>query len=935
MSIETYEKLYSEATDLLNEALQNDEVLSSGPPIVNRPEAIKQLSKQYIRYILIVNHLGTVYDQHNEFLKLQVMRKVLDCAVGRLLELKYELSREEYSDFIYLDDSLIEMKLTRRDIELKVPPYYLIERRDILRKWNEQIDEIITRRDMETGEMMDMALDNQSEIAENPDTNRNSGSGQILPLLAEKKKKMQSDTFLQQIINKKPELTPEQKTFQSIISLIQRHERARQARLVARINWENAVLKHQLAWHTYVPIEPDVLLEATLNIQRFWRGYRDRVRIREKDVKLRLLIDELRKSQYSTPQKWRKEEILELGRIRQKEWVTRWINQYQKRDYMVRSDEAFVDITKELKFFIWYWFQIVNKVALYPHEYVIPPPGLIGLLAGLPDAFMEKYNVSQVKPPYPPHLLSVPVIILGGFIITPELFSFAAEAAFTIKHLMLEEEKREKYKPLPPPKLTIEEMKLMKQQAKIEAKEKREKMLTTIAEKRNQGVYTCEPKHLEQMIHDMLEAVGVWSITLPFLEKVDGEVMKNIMSDLRSMVDDVILEEMDRLQFSAFTDRGKKPLDFMKDKKKPKPKKKRVKRDPTKDRTFDSLFEELVLKNVIKKYDFINIDDDLILDYAYCNMELRGDPYFGDPFSRSGDLKQVLKEYCILNVMAPRPPVDRSVIPPRGHFPPPIRSVLLMGPPNCCKKTLVNAVCSQLGAVKFDLSPPNLRGHFKSKKEVGMLVHLVSKMSRMMQPSVIFIDGAHKPFYKRVPRSEKDDNPRMLRSKLMKLVKEINGENDRVLFLATSDYPWQGNPDKLSKMYDKILPVFRPDYGTLYMYWWNKLMQFHGLSRDFPLSPLCQMSQYFPIYIVDEAISTILTPERIVKLKPKPLDPLEFYDFFLSRAQIKVNNLKEEMYINWYKTNYPMAEKRLQKLVSDQILREKLSALEEKKKGRK
>ncbi|NEU35561.1 hypothetical protein GN156_33435, partial [bacterium LRH843] len=80
----------------------------------------------------------------------------------------------------------------------------------------------------------------------------------------------------------------------------------------------------------------------------------------------------------------------------------------------------------------------------------------------------------------------------------------------------------------------------------------------------------------------------------------------------------MILEEMDRLQFSAFTDRGKKPLDFMKDKKKPKPKKKRVKRDPTKDRTFDSLFEELVLKNVIKKYDFINIDDDLILDYAYC-----------------------------------------------------------------------------------------------------------------------------------------------------------------------------------------------------------------------------------------------------------------------------------------------------------------------------
>ncbi|RZF36966.1 hypothetical protein LSTR_LSTR004654 [Laodelphax striatellus] len=847
---QTYEKLYSEATELLSEALKNDEALSSGyHPIVNRPEAIRQLSKQYIRYVLIVNHLGTVYDQHNEFLKLQVIRKLLDCAVGRLLELKYELSREDYSDFLYLDDTLIEMKLTRRDIELKVPPYYFIERREILREWNERIDEIIARRNMLSNEMLNMTIVSQSETAEHLDSDRDSVTGQKPPVIAEKKKRKQSDTFLQQLINKKPELSPEEKAFQAIITLIQRHERARQARLMARVNWENAVLKHQLAWHTYVPIEPKVLLDATVNIQRFWRGYRDRVRVHEKDVKLRLLIDELKRSRSGTPQKWRNEEILELGRIRQKEWVTRWINQYQKRDYCVRSDEAFLDITKELKFFIWYWFQIVNKVALYPHEYVIPPPGLIGLLAGLPDAFMEKYTVSQVKPPYPPHLLSVPVIILGGFIITPELFSFAAEAAFTIKHMMLEEEKREKYKPLPPPKLTAEEMKLMKQQAKEEAKLKREKMLASIAEKRNQGVYTCEPKHLEQMIHDMLEAVGVWSIRLPFFEKVDGEVMKNIMSDLRSMVDDVILEEMDRLQFFAFTDRGKKPLDFMKDKKKPKPKKVRVKKDPTKDRSFDSLFEELVQKNVIQKYDFIKMDEDLMLDYAYCNMELRGDPYFSDPFPRSGDLKQVLKEYCILNVMAPRPPVDRSVIPPRGHFPPPIRSVLLTGPPNCCKKTLVNA------------------------------------MSRIMQPSVIFIDGAHKPFYKRVPRAEKEDNPRMLKSKLMKLLKEINGENDRVIFLATSDYPWQGNPSKLIKMYEKVLPVFRPDYGTLYIYWWNKLMQFHGLSRDFPLSNLCQMSQYFPIYIVDEAIKTILTPERIVKLKPKPLDPIEFYEFFLSKAQ--------------------------------------------------
>lgn len=76
--------------------------------------------------------------------------------------------------------------------------------------------------------------------------------------------------------------------------------------------------------------------------------------------------------------------------------------------------------------------------------------------------------------------------------------------------------------------------------------------------------------------------------------------------------------------------------------------------------------------------------------------------------------------------MGPRFPTQLG---PRGFPPGPIRSVLLFGPPSSGKRLLVNAICTQLGAVKFDLTPSNLRGQFPAKQDVKMLVHLVSKVN--------------------------------------------------------------------------------------------------------------------------------------------------------------------------------------------------------------
>lgn len=76
-------------------------------------------------------------------------------------------------------------------------------------------------------------------------------------------------------------------------------------------------------------------------------------------------------------------------------------------------------------------------------------------------------------------------------------------------------------------------------------------------------------------------------------------------------------------------------------------------------------------------------------------------------------------------------------------------------------------------------------------------------MSRLLQPSVVFIEGGEKPFYKKVPKTEKQDNPKLLKKQLPKMVKSVTHE-DRVLFLATADNPWMGQPKSIVSVFKSL-----------------------------------------------------------------------------------------------------------------------------------
>lgn len=85
-----------------------------------------------------------------------------------------------------------------------------------------------------------------------------------------------------------------------------------------------------------------------------------------------------------------------------------------------------------------------------------------------------------------------------------------------------------------------------------------------------------------------------------------------------------------------------------------------------------------------------------------------------------------------------------------------------------------------------------------------MLVHLVNKMSRILQPSIVFIDGGEKPFYKKVPRFERSLDPKKMGKALFKqIVKPITPE-DRVMVLAISAQPFAGRAGQMRKAFEKV-----------------------------------------------------------------------------------------------------------------------------------
>ncbi|KOC60061.1 IQ and AAA domain-containing protein 1 [Habropoda laboriosa] len=434
-------------------------------------------------------------------------------------------------------------------------------------------------------------------------------------------------------------------------------------------------------------------------------------------------------------------------------------------------------------------------------------------------------------------------------------------------------------------------------------------------EETEQGFKSIPSNFLSVLICANQEYKEVWknkdessnAAQLPYLDMIENEKTKEVENEVRITVDQALRDDIEALQNALDRDRGFKGKRAKKVQKRirrsGKKNKKRKEKDLTPDRTTESLFEELLTQGIIKLYRETPLHD-FKGEKSFANHNLREKGK--DHLPTLGDIRQLIAEYCIL-------PLGNSTL---RELTPLVRSVLIAGPHGSGKKMLVNAICTELGATLFDITPANIAGKYPGKSGVIMLIHLISKVSRLLQPSVIFMDGAEKPFVKKVSKTDKTD-PKRLKKDLPKLVKSITNE-DRVILIGISSSPWDGDQKCLYQTYDKVIYIPRPDYGSVSLIWKDLLYKYSGINRQFDTSDMTKICDGFTVGTILASINEVMTTKRIVQLRTHSLTQGELINALSTKDPVYCE--EEDAFLAWlaktpiYRQKQRAIELELQKL---------------------
>ena len=188
---------------------------------------------------------------------------------------------------------------------------------------------------------------------------------------------------------------------------------------------------------------------------------------------------------------------------------------------------------------------------------------------------------------------------------------------------------------------------------------------------------------------------------------------------------------------------------------------------------------------------------------------------------------------------------------------------------------LTQAIAYESGAQFFDISPINTAGKYSGSKATTLMLHMVFKLAKILQPSVIYIDDAEYCFCSD-KKKEKEfmtnrncaEKPSRIKKDIAKEMKAL-GKDDLVLVVGNSRTPWvceKADFKAFSGFFKSFLYTPLPDYATMQMLW-SQLIRKKGTSlrRFFDLqtvSHICFVSG-FAAGTIHDTISKLLHPRRL------------------------------------------------------------------------
>ncbi|BFZ18072.1 hypothetical protein BsWGS_21111 [Bradybaena similaris] len=374
-------------------------------------------------------------------------------------------------------------------------------------------------------------------------------------------------------------------------------------------------------------------------------------------------------------------------------------------------------------------------------------------------------------------------------------------------------------------------------------------------------------------------------------------VTANLEELLRKQIDeqmrqelDILTEAIERTKLAKAKPKKKKPE---KKKKQKKDKRKRLK-DLTPNADIEDLFSEMVRYGIIKRARPVRLKDFL----GEVNLIAEGESDQLQCKPDLGDVRKMIFDFAVL------PMCNKNV----REQAPCCKSLLIVGPPGSGKKTLVHAICNELGANLFDLTAANIRGIYDDKEGPQMLMHLVMKVGKALEPSIIFIEDCELMFAKKLPPDVKT-NPGRLKGNLTKAMKTV-GLDDRIMLIGTTYRPFLAAKGPLLKMYERIIFIYPPAYGSRYTIWETAVRMNEGvITRALLLSVLAQISSSFTAHDIIATVKDVMTPKRVKRQATKNLHTVEFVDVLSESAPVFVD--QHEALVSWLKET-PLFKKREQ-----------------------
>lgn len=145
MSNHVYDEMWRQTQDDLEILTINDFEHQAVETEFDKTKAQTIVFESYVKYIILSNQMEEIYDAYVQPQKRLLVRKLLDCCLGRVLELKYDLVNIDMMEFNYNDEVMEKLRLTPLDVELRIPKYFRREREQEILTRRKTMDDILIR----------------------------------------------------------------------------------------------------------------------------------------------------------------------------------------------------------------------------------------------------------------------------------------------------------------------------------------------------------------------------------------------------------------------------------------------------------------------------------------------------------------------------------------------------------------------------------------------------------------------------------------------------------------------------------------------------------------------------------------------------------------------------------------------------------------------